>query len=154
MMRGFAFGCLTILAFGCGKSLDAPVAEHSAPTGKPAGEEAKACIVTYLNQCGWKDVALDQVADEASLPADAKGYEEVWGFRFTAQYTNVVGERQTSANWLAVVRRSDGKVNVKCCYDDNRRLVGGHAGTEVAEKIALTPQPAGDDLPPIVAPKP
>ncbi|HEX3148388.1 MAG TPA: hypothetical protein VHR66_09915 [Gemmataceae bacterium] len=155
MMRGLAFCCLTILAVGCDdNSLEKPTAEQSTPAGKPGADEAKACIVMYLNQCGWKDVDLARVTEEPSVPAEAKSYDEVWAFTFTAQYTNVVGERQTSENWIAVVRRSEGKATVKCCFDESRRLVGGHAGTEKTEKVALMPSPPADDLPPIVAPKP
>ena len=154
-MRGIAFCWLSILAVGCGnRSAENLVVEQSAPAGKPATDEAKACIVTYLNQCGWKDVELAQVAETSTLPAEAKGFEDAWAFTFTAQYTNVVGERQTSENWMAVVRRSEGKANVKCCFDESRRLVGGHSGAEKIEKVALTPQPPADDLPPIVAPRP
>ena len=155
MKRVIAILGLAILTVGCGtKSLENPIANQSTPTGKPAADEAKACIITYLNQCGWKDVDLAKVVEEPAVPAEAKSYDESWAFTFTAQYTNVVGERQTSENWMAVVRRSEGKATVKCCFDESRRLVGGHAGTEKTEKVALMPSPPAEDLPPIVAPKP
>ena len=105
--------------------------------GKPAADEAKACIVTYLNQCGWKDVELAGVSDQADVPAGARATGEAWAFSFTAHYTNVFGERRTSANWVAVVGRAAGKACVTSCFDETRHLVGGHSGAEANEKGTL-----------------
>ena len=158
MTRAIAFLGVVTLAVGCGGGKDGkPAADGSAPAaGKPAPDETKACIVAYLNQCGWRDVELAEVSDQPKLPDGARASGDAWAFAFTAHYTNVVGERRTSANWVAVVGRADGKPCVTGCYDDARRLVGGHTGIEAAETAnldRLAALPAGD-LPPIVAPKP
>ena len=158
MTRAIAFVGLALLAAGCGGSKDGKPAADAGPpaqaTGKPAPDEATACIVTYLNQCGWKDVELANVADQPEVPAGAKAAGEVWAFAFTARYTNVFGERRTSANWVAVVSRADGKVCVTSCFDEGRHLVGGHTGAEANEKGTLVASAPADDLPPIVAPRP
>src|SRR5258708_30345 len=155
MTRSIAFFGLVSLAVGCGGGKDGKTTpEKSAPAGKPASDEAHACIAAYLNQCGWKDVELAQVADQPKLPAEAKETGDAWAFSFTAHYTNVFGERQTSENWVAVVGRSDGKPCVTSCFDEARHLVGGHTGAEANEKGTLAALPPADDLPPIVAPKP
>lgn len=145
MKRAMALLGLALLAAGCGKSGNS-TAENAAPaaaTGKPADDEAKGCIVAYLGQCGWQDVQLTHMVDQPEVPKAAKVTEEAWAFTFTATYTNVVGERLTSENWVAVVTRSSGKPCVKCCFDEARHLVGGHSGEEIVS-----------DQPAIVAPKP
>jgi hypothetical protein len=155
MTRAIAFLGLALLAVGCGGSKDGrPTTDAGSgqAAGKPAADEAKACIVTYLNQCGWKDVELAQVTDQAEVPAGAKVSGEAWAFAFTAHYTNVFGERQTSANWVAVVARADGKPCVRRCLDEGRRLVGGHTGAEANEKGTLVKHAPAADLPPVVAP--
>ena len=136
---------LALLAAGCGGN-KTPTAESPAPgaaTGKPTGDEAKACIVAYLGQCGWQEVQLIRMVDHPEVPKAAKANGEAWAFNFSASYTNVVGERVTSENWVAVVARTNGKPCVKGCFDDAQRMVGGHSGEEVAS-----------DQPAIVAPKP
>jgi hypothetical protein len=156
MTRAIACLGLALLAVGCGGSKDGqPAADAgSAPAaGKPAPDEAQACIRTYLSQCGWKDVELAQVTDQPQVPAEAKVTGEAWAFTFTAHYTNVFGERQTSANWVAVLGRADGKACVKSCFDEGRKLVGGHTGSEANEKGTLVKMEAAGDLPPVVAPK-
>ena len=153
MARAIAFLGLALLAIGCGSKDGPATADGSAPAaGKPAPDETKACIVAYLNQCGWKDVELAQVTDQAELPAGAKVTGEAWAYGFTAHYTNVFGERQTSANWVAVVARADGKPCVKSCFDEGRKLVGGHTGAEANEKGTLVRHEAAGELPPVVAP--
>ena len=155
MTRAIAFLGLALLAVGCGGGTDGQPTAGEAPAraaGKQAADEAKACIVTYLNQCGWKDVELAQVTDQPQVPAEAKVTGEAWAFAFTAHYTNVFGERQTSANWVAVVGRADGKACVKSCFDEGRKLVGGHTGAEANEKGTLVKHEAAGDLPPVVAP--
>lgn len=153
MTRAIALFGLALLVVGCGGGKDGkPVADAGA--GKPAPDEAKVCIVTYLNQCGWKDVELAQVADQPDLPAGAKTTGDAWAFTFTAHYTNVFGERQTSENWVAVVARADGQPRVTSCFDQSRRLVGGHTGAEANEKGTLVASAPAEDLPPIVPPKP
>jgi hypothetical protein len=158
MRRATAFLGLALLAAGCSGGKDGkPTAE--APADRPGPDEARACIVAYLNQCGWRDVELTQIADQAKVPDAARAAGDAWAYSFTARYTSVVGERQTSANWVAVVTRADGKPCVSCCFDEGSRLVGGHSGTELpaAEKgdlTALAAGPAPAELPPIVAPKP
>jgi hypothetical protein len=155
MTRAIALFGLALLVIGCGGGKEGkPVADAGAPTGKPAPDEAKACIVTYLNQCGWKDVELARLSDQPELPAGAGAGGEAWAFSFTAHYTNVLGERRTSANWLAVVARAEGKPRVTSCFDEARRLVGGNTGAEASEKGTLVSSAPGGDLPPIVAPKP
>jgi len=153
MTRAIALFGLALLVAGCGGGKEGkPTADAAA--GRPAPDEAKACIVTYLNQCGWKDVELAEVADQPDVPAGAKTGGEAWAFTFTAHYTNVFGERRTSANWVAVVARADGKPHVMSCFDEARHLVGGHTGAEVNEKGTLVASAPAGDLPPIVAPKP
>jgi hypothetical protein len=154
MKRAIVFLGLALVAVGCGGSKDGQPTADSTPAGKPAPDEAKACIVAYLNQCGWKDVELAQIADQPQVPTEAKATGEAWAFAFTAHYTNVFGERQTSANWVAVVTRADGKPCVKSCFDESRKLVGGHTGAETNEKGNLVRLAPAEDLPPIVAPRP
>jgi hypothetical protein len=154
-----AFLGLAMLAAGCdGGKGETPTAEATAPAGKPAADEARTCIVAYLNQCGWRDVELTRIADQTKVPDAARPTGDAWAFSFTASYTNVFGERQTSANWTAVVTRADGKPCVTSCFDDSQRLVGGHTGAELpAEKgnlNGLAAAPTVAELPPIVAPKP
>jgi hypothetical protein len=151
MRRAIAFLGLALLAAGCGKS-EAPKAEG--PAGRPGTEEARTCIVTYLAQCGWKDVELVRLADSPDIPTPAKVPADAWAYTFSATYTNVFGERRTSENWVAVLTRADGQARLKSCFDESRRLVGGHSGEEVAERGTLTPLPPGDDMPAIIAPKP
>ena len=79
---------------------------------------------------------------------------ESWAFTFTANYTNVFGERQTSENWVAVIGRSDGKPTMVSCFDNAKQLVGGHRGDEKAITANLKPMEPADVLPPIVAPMP
>jgi hypothetical protein len=153
MKRAIAFLGLALLAAGCGGK-DSPKPEVAA-VSKPAPDEAKACIAGYLGQCGWKDVELVAIADSPSLPKGTPAINgEAWAFTFSAQYTNILGERQATENWIAVVARSDGKACVTSCFDHAQRMVGGHSGAELADKGTLTAQPAGPDLPEIVAPKP
>jgi hypothetical protein len=155
MTRAIALCGLALLVIGCGGGKEGkPIADAGVPAGKPAPDEAKACIVTYLNQCGWKDIELAQVADQPEMPAGAKTGGESWAFCFTARYTNVFGERRTSENWVAVVARADGQPRVTSCFDEGRHLVGGHTGAESNEKGTLAASAPADDLPPIVPPKP
>jgi len=157
MARAIAWFGLALLVVGCGGGKQGkPVADAGAPAGKPGPDEAKACIVTYLNQCGWKDVELARVSDQPELPAGAGAGAggEAWAFAFTAHYTNVLGERRTSENWVAVVARAAGKPTVTSCFDETRHLVGGHTGAEADEKGTLVASAPAGDLPPIVAPKP
>jgi hypothetical protein len=157
MKRAIALFGLALLVVGCGDKDGKPAADgqgSAQTTGKPPTDEAKACIVTYLNQCGWKDVELASIADQPEVPAGAKAGGEAWAFAFTAHYTNLFGERQSSENWLAVVGRTDGKPCVTSCFDETRHLVGGHTGAESNEKGKLVASGPAEDLPPIVAPKP
>src|SRR4051794_5144367 len=100
MTRAIAFLGMVLLAVGCGGGKDGkPVADATAPAaGRPAPDEAKACIVAYLRQCGWKDVELAELSDQPKLPDGVQGADGACAFAFTAHYTNVVGERRTSAN--------------------------------------------------------
>ena len=66
----------------------------------------------------------------------------------------MIGERQTSENWVAVVTRTDGKPGVQSCFDQSRRPIAGISKPEPAEKAVLIATAPADDLPPIVAPKP
>lgn len=157
MMRATALLGLALLAAGCGDG-GKPTADQAAPDappGKPAVDEARMCIAAYLGQCGWKDVELSGVADHDGMPKGAPAPTgEAWAFTFSATYTNLFGERQASVNWVAVLGRSDGQPCVKSCYDDSRRLVGGHSGaerTDVAD--SLTPMPPAAEFP-IVLPPP
>jgi hypothetical protein len=154
MRRTIAFVGLAFLAAGCGGSPSADGTASVSATGKPTDDEAKACIVAYFSQCGWQDVQLVRMADHAEIPKGAKVTGEVWAYTFSATYTNVVGEKVTSENWVAVVARADGKPCVKGCFDETRRMVGGHSGDELAEKGILIPQPPAADAPAIIAPKP
>ena len=152
MKRAMALLGLALLLGGCGES-GKPSAEVAAPPSKPAPHEAKAIITAYLGQCGWKDVELAQLTD-TEVPKESKAHGEVWAFTFTAHYTNVIGERQTSENWVAVVGRFDGSPCVRVCFDRSKRLVGGHNGGESTETANLTPAPPAESYPEIVAPKP
>jgi hypothetical protein len=154
MKRIFTFFAMALLAAGCGGS-GKPEAESSGQaTGKPGADEAKACIAGYLGQCGWQNVELVTLADCDNLPPEAKTGGELWAFTFTARYTNIVGERQTSENWIAVVARSDGKACVRSCFDNARRLVGGHRGDETSEIANLNATGPVSELPAIIPPKP
>jgi hypothetical protein len=152
MTRLIAFLSLALLAFGCGSSTDHRTGEK--PAGKPADDEARTCIVAYLSECGWKNVELANVAERSDVPAEAHAGSQAWAFTFTARYTNVIGERQTSENWVAVLGRSEGKPCVQSCFDDSRRQVAGHTGAEPNEKGTLASFAPADDLPPIVPPQP
>jgi hypothetical protein len=147
MRRAIAFLGFTLLVVGCSKS-DGPKAE--APAGRPAADEAGACIVAYLGQCGWQNVQLAGVADLADVPKDAGTTGDAWAYTFSATYTDVFGERRTSESWVAVITRADGKPCLKCCFDESKRLVGGHRGDETA----LGPSRSGSEMPGIVPPKP
>jgi len=154
MRRAIAFVGLALFMAGCGGGKPSAESPAQAATGKPGADEAKACIVNYLGQCGWKDVELVRLADQPDMPTGSKVTGEAWAFTFSATYTNIVGERQTSENWVAVVARADGKPCVKGCFDETRRMVGGHSGEEQAERGNLTKLPPGPELPAIVPPKP
>ena len=147
MTRAIAFlGLALVAAAGCGKS-STPVAdsgEMAIATGKPADVEVKTCIADYLAQCGWKDVQFASVVDQASLPPTAKTTGEAWAFGFTASYSNVFGERQTSENWVAVVARDGGVAKVTSCFDETKQLVAGHNGQEELSVVVME----------VVAPKP
>lgn len=152
MKRAIALLGLALLLGGCGES-GKPAVETAADANKPAPDETKALIATYLGQCGCKDVELAQLTD-TEVPKESKAPGEVWAYTFTAHYTNVIGERQTSENWVAVVGRFDGKPCVRGCFDSSKRLVGGHNGGESTETANLTPAPPVESYPAIVAPKP
>jgi hypothetical protein len=140
MRRAIALLGLTLLAAGCGGKT--PTAEGTAvATGRPAAEEAKDCITGYLGQCGWKDVELVSLAEQPDVPQGANATGESWAFTFSAKYTDVFGERRVTENWVAVLTRTDGKPCLKSCFDESRRQVGGHSGSEVAEAPAvISPQ--------------
>ena len=143
MRRAIAFLGLALLAAGCGGKT--PTGEAAAATGRPEGEEAKACIAAYLVQCGWRDVELVSLADQPDVPKGGKAAGETWAYTFSARDTDLFGERRASENWVAVLTRADGKPCLTSCFDETKRLVGGHSGEEPAEKGAL---------PAIVPPKP
>jgi hypothetical protein len=155
MKHAIAFLGLALLAAGCGDS-GKPSAEAAAAqaANKPAIDETKACISSYMAQCGWKDVEFAQFSENAELPSQVKVVGDAWAFTFTANYTNVVGERQTSENWVAVLAKENGKPYVKSCFDSSKKLVGGHIGLETTETAVLTPAPPAEEYPAIVAPKP
>jgi hypothetical protein len=152
MTRATAFLGLALFAVGCGGSTHGPTAEK--PAGKPADDEARTCVLAYLTECGWKNVELANFTERPDVPAEAHAGSQAWAFVFTARYTNVMGERQTSENWVAVLGRSEGKPCVQSCFDNSRRQVGGHTGAEPNEKGTLVASAPADDLPPIVPPKP
>jgi hypothetical protein len=155
MKRAIAFVTLTLLAAGCGDTTKPPAEANSAgPTGKPALEETRSCINVYLAQFGWEEIALTAIADCPQLPSGAQVSGDAWAYTFTATYKNILGERLTSENWVAVVERIDGRPTVKNCFDSTNHLVGGQRGTEAGPNANLTPQPSAEDLPAIVAPKP
>lgn len=154
MTRAIAWLGIALLAAGCGAKDGRPTAEQASATGKPGADATKACIVEYLNQCGWKDVELAQLTDQPAVPPEAKVIGDAWAYSFTANYTNVFGERRTSEGWLAVVVTADGKPSVRNCFDADRKMVGGHTGAESPEKAALAKLPPAEDLPPIVPPTP
>lgn len=151
MKRAIGLLALAILAAGCTKG-SKPVADDG-KTGAPAADESRACIMSYLNQCGWQNVELADVNPCTELPSEALIVGDAWAYTFTASYTDLFGERQKCENWLAILCRLDGKTSVKNCFDAARRLVGGHRGDEHGEKASLTPAPPADNLPPIIAPK-
>jgi hypothetical protein len=153
MRRAITFLGLALLAAGCGGKT--PTAETAAvPAGRPGADEAKACIAAYLGQCGWRDVELVSLADQADVPTGAKVTGEAWAFTFSAKYTDLFGERQASQNWVAVLSRTDGKPCLKSCFDEAKRLVGGHSGEETSERAVLTPAPPAGDPPVIISPNP
>jgi hypothetical protein len=154
MRRAIAFLGLAVLAAGCGDTKTPTAEAPTAATGRPAADEARACIAAYLGQCGWRDVELVSLADQQDVPKGGKSAGDAWAFTFSAKYTDLFGERRTSENWVAVLTRADGKPCMTSCFDDAKRLVGGHSGHEAAEKGALGPMPPPADLPAIVPPKP
>lgn len=159
MRRATVLLGLALLAAGCGDG-GKPAAEATttapAQAGKPAADEVKGCLAAYLDQCGWKDVEVGGITAQDALPPGVSAPAgEAWAYTFSAGFTNVLGERQSVANWVAVVGRADGQPCVRSCYDEARRLVGGHTGTEQQGAVAdLTPIPPAEDLAPIVAPNP
>jgi|SRR5262245_16709666 len=141
MRRAIAWLGLTLLAAGCGGGKTPTAGGTAAAAGRPAADEARACISDYLGQCGWKDVELVSLADQADVPQAANATGEVWAFTFSAKYTDVFGERRATESWVAVLTRTDGKPCLKSCFDESRHLVGGHSGSEVAEAPAvISPQ--------------
>lgn len=153
MRRAITFLGLALFAAGCGGK--SPTAERPAvPAGRPGTDEARACIAAYLGQCGWRDVELVSLADQTEVPAGTKVTGEAWAYTFSAKYTDLFGERRASENWVAVLARDDGKPCLKSCFDDTKRLVGGHSGEEMSERGILTPAPPAGDPPVIIAPKP
>jgi len=155
MRYSIGFLGLALLALGCADSSKPKAEANLAATGKPADDETKSCITSYLGQCGWKDVELVKLDEQADVPREAmilKG--DAWAYTFTANYTNVFGERKTSENWVAVLARDEGKPCVKSCLDSSKKLVGGHSGAEGTTEVAvLAPMPEADNFPAIVAPK-
>ncbi len=154
MRYAIGFLGLALLAVGCTDSSKPKADANLAATGKPADDETKACITSYLVQCGWKEVELTRLDERADVPREAMILSgEAWAFTFTARYTNVVGERLTSENWVAVLARDEGKPRVKSCLDSAKKLVGGHSGAEGTDVAVLLPMPEADSFPAIVAPK-
>ena len=151
MKRAIGLLALAILAAGC--TSGSKPGRDDAKSGAPAVDETRACITSYLNQCGWQNVELADVNPCNQLPSEALVLGDAWAYTFTATYTDLFGERQRSDNWLAIIARVDGKTSVKNCFDSARRLVGGHRGDERGDKASLTPLPPADELPPIVPPK-
>jgi hypothetical protein len=150
-----AFLALALLAAGCADSKpQADASASSQPTGKPADDEARACIASYLGECGWREVEFASLADCTNPPSVAKVTGETWAFHFTARYTNIVGERQSSENWIALLSRVEGKPVVVACFDQSRQLVSGHRGDETTAIANLSPGAPISELPAIVAPKP
>lgn len=136
MKQIFLLLSLAMFAAGCGKT-GAPKADAGGTAaGKPAADEAKACITVFLTQCGMQDVAVTQVA-EADVPQAGKTATDSWGYTFTAEYKNVFGETQKSENWVAVVAREDGTPAVRTCWDDGKNMVGGHQGHVETPKAEL-----------------
>lgn len=138
MKRAFGILAVVILATGCGKD-SKPNGDGVA--GAPAADETQSCIVAYLDQCGWRDIELVNIAACAQVPSESLIVGEAWAFTFTAHYTNLLGERQTSENWLAVISRVEGKSCVRNCFDSARHLVGGHRGDERGETANLIALP-------------
>jgi len=152
MRNAILFLGLALAAAGCGGG-SKPAAD-AGPTGKPGNDEAKACIVAYLGQCGWKDVELVRLSDHPEMPKGAKVPGEAWAFCFSATYTNVFGERQATENWVAVIGRDGDKARVTTCFDEACRLVGGHSGAEECEKAVIIQAGGTGDPIAIVPPKP
>lgn len=141
MTRAIAFLGLALVAAGCGGKPAADTAAAPA-TGKPSPDEAKACIAAYMAQCGWKGVDVVRLADHAEVPKGANTPGTVWAFSFSATFTNVIGERQTNENWVAVIGRDGETARLTSCFDDAGRLVGGHSAGEEYEKAVVTaPKP-------------
>lgn len=153
MKYAMGFLGLALLAAGCTDSSKPKGEAGQAATGKPADDETKVCITTYLGQCGWKDVELVKMDERSDVPREAKIVsKEAWAYTFTANYTNVFGERKTSENWVVVLTRDEGKPCVRSCLDSEKKLVGGHSGAEGTDVAVLAPMPEADNLPAIVAP--
>ena len=153
----YALGFLgaALLAVGCSNSSKPKAEADQAANGKPASDETKACITAYLGQCGWKDVELVRLDERADVPREAMIVSgEAWAYTFTANYTNLFGERQTSENWVAVLSRNEGKTCVRSCLDSQKKLVGGNSGAEGTDVAVLAPLPPSEGYPAIVAPKP
>lgn len=154
MKRVIGLLSLAVAIVGCTDASKTKPDAQATNQGRPAIDESSQCIAAYLGQCGWRDVEVVGVAECTQMPAGADVAGEAWAFVFSAKYSNVFGELQSSDNWVAVIARTDGKPAVRCCFDHTRRLVGGHRGDERAVAANLTPMPPADELPSIVPPKP
>ena len=120
MARFFAILSLSILAIGCGDNKNAPET-----ASKPSDEDVRSSIVLYLSECGLQEVELATVAPESKIPQSANYKGEGWAYKFTASFTNVLGERKTDADWLAVLTRDAGKTKVALCLNEARKPMGG-----------------------------
>src|SRR5262245_18072761 len=125
MKHAIGILALAILAIGCSRS-SKPQADAGPATGTPNQDETRSCICAYLDQCGWKEIELVEVKPCDKVPSQAIVVGDAWAYMFTANYSNLIGERQNCEKWTAVLYRVDGKPCVKCCYNNANQLVGGH----------------------------
>ena len=131
MARFFAILTLSILAIGCGDSKNAPET-----ASKPTDDDVRTTIVSYLSECGLQEVELASVASEPAIPQAANHKGEGWAYKFTASFTNLLGERKTDADWLAVLTRDAGKTKVAACLNEARRPMGGKGHDDSANDRA------------------
>src|SRR4051794_32651569 len=102
MKRAIGLLTITLLAAGCGSgSKPQADAAATAPAGKPGLEEARSCIAVHLSQFGWEKVELIAITECPQVPPSAQVTGEAWAYTFTANYSNILGERQVSENWTA-----------------------------------------------------
>jgi flagellar capping protein FliD len=120
MARFLTISLCLALAIGCGGTKNAP---ETAAT--PTDDDVKASIVSYLGECGLQEVEVATLAPESAIPTTAQFDGKGWAYKFSASFTNLLGERKTDTDWMAVLTRDAGKTRVAVCLNEARQPMGG-----------------------------